>query len=204
MTTAPAPPKPRAVGYVRVSSAAQAAEDKVSLQEQASAISTYCEKAGLELVATYSDIASGTSRQRPEWRKMLQGAEAGAFEHIVCWSSDRLARGGAPMGDLLDAAPASKVTIHTANGTTFDRRYAELLASIARLEKDAFQERAQTGKRGRAKAGRLPVSRAPSGYRMLRADDGRPSGVLEIDPETGPVVGRIFDLARIHRGRAFG
>ena len=178
MTTAPAPPKPRplAVAYIRVSSAKQAEADKTSLAEQASAIAAYCEKAGFDLVKTFQDIASGTSRQRPEWRKMLRGAETGQIENIVCWSGDRLARGGAPMGDLLDAAPASKVTIHTANGTTFDRRYAELLASIARLEKDAFQERAQTGKRGRAKAGRLPLSRTPYGYRMLRADDGRPSG----------------------------
>ena len=161
-TPVPAPPKPRplAVAYVRVSSAKQAEADKTSLSEQAAAIEAYCEKAGLELVATYSDIASGTSRQRPEWLRMLAGAEAQAFEHIVCWSSDRLARGGAPMGDLLDAAPASRIEIHTANGTTFDRRYAELLASIARLERDAFQERATVGRRGRAKAGRLPVARA--------------------------------------------
>jgi DNA invertase Pin-like site-specific DNA recombinase len=80
------------------------------------------------------------------------------------------------MGDLLDAAPSSRVTIHTANGTVFDRRYAELLAAVAKIERDSFQERAQTGKRGRAKAGRLPVSRTPYGYRMVRADDGRPRG----------------------------
>ena len=197
MATAPAPPKPRplAAGYVRVSSAKQAEADKTSLAEQASAIAAYCEKAGLELVKTYSDIASGTSRVRPEWKRLLRSAETGQIEHIVCWSGDRLARGGAPMGDLLDAAPASKVTIHTANGTTFDRRYAELLASIARLERDAFQERATTGKKGRARSGRLPVSRTPYGYHMARTDDGRPSGVLEEDPITAATVRRIFELA---------
>ena len=195
--TTPAPPKPRplAVGYVRVSSQKQASEDKVSLSEQTTAIEAYCEKAGLDLVETFQDVESGTSRVRPEWLRMLAGARAGNFEHLVAWNSDPLARGGAPMGDLLDAAPANSIEIHTANGTTFDRRYAELLASIARLERDAFQERAQTGRRGRARSGRPPVSRTPYGYRMLRADDGRPSGVLEIDPETGPVVGRIFDKA---------
>ena len=176
MTTAPAPPKPRVVAYTRVSSVAQAAEGKVSLSEQSKAIEAYCEKAGLELVQTYSDIASGTSRQRPEWLRMLAAAKAGNFEHLVAWNADRLARGGGPMSDLLDAAPASKVTIHTANGTVFDRRYAELLAAVAKIERDSFQERAQTGKRGRAKAGRLPVSRTPYGYRMVRADDGRPRG----------------------------
>ena len=56
-------------------------------------------------------------------------------------------------------------------------------------------KRAQTGKRGRAKAGRLPVSRTPYGYRMLRADDGRTTGVLEEDPITAATVRRIFELA---------
>ena len=56
-------------------------------------------------------------------------------------------------------------------------------------------ERAQTGKRGRAKAGRLPVSRTPYGYRMLRADDGRTTDVLEEDPITAATVRRIFELA---------
>ena len=193
-TPAPSPPKPRAAGYVRVSSAKQAESDKTSLQEQASAIEAYCEKAGFELIETFQDVESGTSRKRPSWCRMLRGAEAGAFEHIVCWSSDRLARGGAPMGDLLDAAPASKVTIHTCN-STFDRRYAELLSSIARLERDAFQERAQTGRRGRAKAGRLPVARAPFGYLVGRSDDGKPTGLLVEDPITAATVRRIFGLA---------
>ena len=190
MTTVPAPPKPRperaACAYIRVSSVAQAAADKVSLSEQASAISTYCSKAGLELVATYSDVASGTSRRRPEWLRMLAAAEAGTFSHLVAWNADRLARGGGPMSDLLDAAPASKVTIHTANGTIFDRRYAELLASVARIERDSFSERAMVGRRGRAKAGRLPISKAPFGYLVGRSDDGKPTGLLETISKSEP------------------
>ena len=163
MTAAPAPPKPgqRAVAYVRVSSVAQAESDKTSLSEQSEAIESYCREHGLELIETFEDVMSGTSRQRPEWCRMLADAEAGAFSHIVAWSSDRLARGGAPMGDLLESAPASRVEIHTCN-SVFDRKFAELLGAVAKIERDSFQERAQTGKRGRAKAGRLPVSRTPS------------------------------------------
>ena len=196
MTTAPSPPKPRplAAGYVRVSSVAQAAEDKTSLAEQASAIEAYCQERGLELVETFQDVMSGASRKRPSWCRMLRGAEAGAFEHIVGWDASRLARGGSAMGDLLDSVKAHDVQVHTVSGL-FDRKYAELLASISRLERDAFQERAQTGKRGRAKSGRLPISRTPYGYHMVRTDDGRPSGVLEEDPITAATVRRIFDLA---------
>ena len=196
MTTAPAPPKPRplAAGYVRVSSQKQASEDKVSLGEQTTAIEAYCQERGLELVETFQDVMSGASRKRPSWCRMLRGAEAGAFEHIVGWDASRLARGGSAMGDLLDSVKAHDVQVHTVSGL-FDRKYAELLASIARLERDAFQERATTGKKGRARSWRLPVSRTPYGYHMARTDDGRPSGVLEEDPITAATVRRIFELA---------
>ena len=123
MATAPSPPKPRprAVAYVRVSSAAQAEADKTSLSEQKAACEAYCHSNGFDLIQTYQDVESGTSRTRKEWQRMLQGAEAGAFEHLVAWSSDRLARGGGPMSDLLDAAPASRIQIHTCN-SIFDRK----------------------------------------------------------------------------------
>ena len=197
---APARPKPRpqAVAYLRVSSASQAESDKTSLQEQALSVSTYCEKAGLELVQTYSDIASGTSRQRPEWLRMLAAAKAGNFEHLVAWNADRLARGGGPMSDLLDAAPASKVTIHTANGMIFDRRYAELLAAVAKIERQFSGEGADRETRpgqSRAIADRTRAIRLRSG-----ADDGKPTGLLEIDPGTGPVVERIFRLSTEAKG----
>ena len=201
-TPAPAPPKPRplAAGYVRVSSQKQASEDKVSLGEQTTAIEAYCQERGLELVETFQDVMSGASRKRPSWCRMLRGAEAGAFEHIVGWDASRLARGGSAMGDLLDSVKAHDVQVHTVSGL-FDRKYAELLASIARLEKDAFQERAQTGKRGRAKAGRLPLSRTPYGYHMVRTLEGKPTGVLEEDPITAATVRRIFDLAAGPQGK---
>ncbi len=82
MTTA----KRRAVGYTRVSTAAQATEEKVSLDEQGTDIEAYCESKGYELVEIYTDAGySGASKRRPAFQRMLKDARAGAFDVIVAW-----------------------------------------------------------------------------------------------------------------------
>ena len=56
LTTAPPKPRPLAVAYIRVSSSRQAAEDKVSLGEQTTAIEAYCQEHGLELIETFQVV----------------------------------------------------------------------------------------------------------------------------------------------------
>ena len=66
-------PRPRAVGYTRVSTAAQATEEKVSLDEQGTDIETYCESKDYELVEIYTDAGySGASKRRPAFQRMCK------------------------------------------------------------------------------------------------------------------------------------
>ena len=160
----------RAAIYARVSSEAQAEEDRVSLSEQVVEMEAYCEKRGYTIVRRYEDVASGVRRDRPAFRLMQAEARAGALDIVLAWKSDRLARSGSAMGDLLDALEPHRVGIETVSGT-FDKRYAELMASIARLERESIKERTMMGKRGAARAGRIPVGRPLYGYR--RDEDGR-------------------------------
>lgn len=105
---------------------------------------------------------------------MQADARRGDFEIIIGWTADRLARSGSAMGDLLDSIESGKVKIETVRGT-FDKKYAELLASVARMERESIKERFQMGKRGAAKQGRIPCGKPPYGYR--RGSDGRPEVV---------------------------
>ena len=173
--------------YCRVSSQAQAAEDKTSLPEQLAACETYCQDKGITIAGRFTDVASGVSRERPQFRALQAGAAAGDFKVIVCWAADRLARSGSAMGDLLDALAPHGVTVAAVRGT-FDLKYAELLASIARLERQTFVERASMGRRGAAKLGRLPGGRPLYGFR--RGADNKP----EIDEMEAAVVSRLFHL----------
>ena len=179
--------KQRAGLYARVSTSAQAGEDKTSLAEQVSAIEAYCKAHGLTVSARYEDVGSGVDRSRSAFQRLQADARAGALDVVIAWKSDRLARSGSSMGDLLDAVEVHKVEIHTVAGV-FDRRYAELLASIARMERDAILERTALGKVGAARQGKWPAGSLPYGLR--RGADGRP----EIVEAEADVVRRLFDL----------
>ena len=177
----------RAALYSRVSTTAQDTGDKTSLIEQCAAMEVYCESNDLTIAGRFVDVGSGINRDRPQFRLMQAGAVRGDFDAIVAWSSDRLARSGGCMSDLLDATEPHRVSIQTVSGV-FDKRYAELLASIARMERQSILERTSQGKTGAARQGRVPVGKPPLGFR--RGDDGKP----EIVEAEAKAVRRMFEL----------
>ena len=87
-----------------MSTPSQAAEDKVSLSEQREDIERYVAlREGYEIVVWYSDVGSGDSKHRKDFQRMLRDAEAGLFDIILCWRSDRLSRGMFPATALMEA-----------------------------------------------------------------------------------------------------
>ena len=120
----------RAAIYTRVSSEAQALEESVSLAEQARDCEAYAAERGYTIIQRYQDVESGVSRTRPGFQRLQADARAGQFDIIIAWKADRLARSGSAMGDLLDAVEPRRVSIETVVDS-FDKRYAELMASIA-------------------------------------------------------------------------
>ena len=83
----------RAAAYIRVSTERQAEEDKVSLGEQSKDIAAYCLDKGYTVVKEYQDIGSGASKRRQGFQQLLRDTQAGHYDVIVCWKSDRLSRG---------------------------------------------------------------------------------------------------------------
>ena len=173
--------------YTRVSSEAQAAEEAVSLGEQTRDIEAYASERGYSITHRYQDVESGGSRHRPGFQRLQADARAGAFDVVLAWRTDRLSRSGASMGDLLDSTKNHEIGIETVR-EPFDRRYAGLLAEVAAIEREAFAERSAMGKKGAARAGRIPAGRPPYGFR--KAADGRPV----IEEHEAVVVTRMFHL----------
>ena len=177
----------RAAVYTRVSSEQQDTEDKTSLDEQLATCRAYASERGYQVVEEYRETASGTDRKRPLFRQMLDRARHGEIDTIVVWRSDRLGRGIAPAADLLEAVEIHDVQLEAVNDT-IDRRLMGLMASIAGLEREALLERTRAGKRGAAKAGRIPAGQIAYGYR--RGSDGQ----AEVDEYKAAVVRRMFSM----------
>ena len=175
----------RAVIYTRVSSDQQAGEERVSLSEQVRELEEYAAERGYTIIQRYTDVESGASRTRPGFRQMQADARAGRFDLVLAWRTDRLARAGSAMGDLLDSTKKHGIGIETVR-EPFDRRYAGLMAEVAAIEREAFAERSLMGKRGAARAGRIPAGRPLYGYR--KDAEGRPV----VDEHEAVVVSRLF------------
>jgi site-specific DNA recombinase len=175
----------RAALYARVSSKAQAEEDKVSISEQFAEMEAYRERHDYEIVQRYQDVASGATKRRPDFQRMLANARDGLSEVVVCWKPDRLSRGIYPASALMEIVEANQIRLEAVADTIGMKTFA-IYAAVGKIELDNFRERATLGKRGAAKRGRLPVGSVPYGYRI--GEDGRP----EIDPIESPVIQRIF------------
>ena len=97
----------RAAIYSRVSTAEQAEDDKASLNEQERRCREYCQERGYDVVTSYQDIASGTTKKRQRFTDMLRDARQKQFDVIIAWKTDRLARGIYPCSALMEVIEES-------------------------------------------------------------------------------------------------
>ena len=177
----------RAALYARVSSDAQAGEDRTSLQEQMADMKAHCSRKGYTVAETYQDIGSGTSRKRPDFQRMLADGRAGRFDIIVCWKGDRLSRGMYPAAALMEVVDVYQIRLEAVMDA-IDTSNFPMLAAVGKMELDNLRERSRMGKRGAAKRGRVPSGRnLPFGYRS-------DCGVPVIHEEEAQVVRTAFDL----------
>ena len=83
----------RAVGYVRVSSRAQA-EKGESLETQRKAIFAYAVAQGWKLVHIYADegISGANTKKRPEFQQLIKDAESKKFDIVIVHNLSRFSR----------------------------------------------------------------------------------------------------------------
>ena len=177
----------RAAIYARVSDKSQAGEDKTSLVEQTTEMEAHCERRGLDIVERYQEVGRGSTKNRPEFQRMLEDARKGRFDTIVCWKSDRLSRGVFPAAALMEVVEAYRLNLEAVMDS-IDMKTFALMAAVGKMELDNFRERASLGKRGTAKQGRIPIGSLPYGYRI--GDDGK----AEIEDAAAETIRRIFQL----------
>ena len=160
----------RAAIYARISS--DAADEKAGVTRQTTECEQLAERHGLDVTEVYldNDVSAYSGKVRPEFERMLADAQAGQFDHLLVWASDRLYR---RMVDLLritsDLAP--HVRIHAVHGGDVDLESAEgilraqMLGSIAEYESRHKSDRIRAQITQRTNAGTMTASIRPFGWR---------------------------------------
>lgn len=179
----------KAVVYQRVSTDRQAAEG-ISLEAQEAMARERCAKHGWEVVGTYTDVMSGRSSKRPEFMRLLADAERKAFDVVIVYRTDRLARSTLRLLQTVASfqdrgialvSLSEDLDLTTAQG----RAFFQILASFSELESANTGMRVRDAMRHRAMNGGGAIGLTPDGYR-------RGEGGLEPDPARAPIIAEAF------------
>ena len=189
-----------AYGYVRVSSAEQAGDDRTSLDTQRRKVAAVGELAGLRVARIFEEpgVSGGTAlAERPGGRELLVVLRPG--DTVIVAKLDRAFRNAA---DALATAEAWKrrgvdlivadmgTEPVTQNGVS--RMFFGMLALVAEFERERIKERSAEGRAAKRRAGGHIGGDAPFGWRRVGA--GR-AARLERDPEQQAALATIRKLA---------
>jgi DNA invertase Pin-like site-specific DNA recombinase len=101
-------------------------------------------------VKWYRDKATGTTMDRPAWRRLEKAMQAGKVKAIVVWRLDRLGRTAQGLTALFDTLQDRKVGLVSLRegldlSTPAGRLMANVLASVAQYETEVRGERIRAG-----------------------------------------------------------
>ena len=198
-------PTPAAL-YARVSSDRQDVD--LSIAAQLRALRDYAQKNGYIVFREYVDEAeSGRIADRPEFRKMIDAATkpSAPFREILVWKFSRFTRKrehAVAFKSLLRRKGVRVVSItEHADDTPTGKLMEAIIESVDEFYSENLAQEVTRGMREAASRGFWVGSTIPYGYSKVMVKDGakkRPT--LEPDPDTSPVVKRIFDLAEAGKG----
>lgn len=188
-----------AYGYVRVSSAEQAGDDRTSLDTQRRKVAAVAELAGLTVARVFEEpgVSGGTAlAERPGGRELLAALRPG--DTVIVGKLDRAFRNAA---DALATAEAWKrrgvdlivadmgTEPVTQNGVS--RMFFGMLALVAEFERERIKERSAEGRKAKREAGGHIGGSAPFGFRKVGA--GR-AARLEPDPKQQEALATAREL----------
>ncbi len=163
--------KPQRIAlYARVSTEEQA--ERQTVDAQTDYLSRYSDLNDLPIAGIYvDDGVSGTVplEGRPEGRRLLEDARAGAFTSVLITRVDRLARSLAVLMRAHVQFDACGVAVRSAtepfdSATPIGRFLFQLLGSMAELDRASTIERLNRGRDRVARAGKRASGTIPFGY----------------------------------------
>jgi site-specific DNA recombinase len=147
-----------------------------------------------QIVAVYSDDASGASVNRPELQKALRAGRAGLFDTLLVYRVDRFSRSLRDLTTLLDDLDDAGIVFRSATepfdtSTPVGRMLVQMLGVFAEFERETIIDRVIGGMERKASKGLWMGGARPFGYLVDRTLDN-----LVPEPVERGTVKLIFDL----------
>ena len=216
------PKKTKAVGYIRVSTKQQAAEDRLGIEAQKQAIQTYADREGYEIVRWYKDEISGVKENRDALDEILFGVDMDNLgaKAVIAYKSDRIARDIKLYFYYLFVLEKRHIKLLSVTEQFDDDAYGlssifrTLMLFVAEQERKNINARTSGGRRAKAAQGGYAGGKPPYGYRVmgkkLVVDEGEAEMVREIFAyrDLGCCMQEIADLLndkgyRTRKGHCF-
>lgn len=172
-------------------------QDARSIDDQLRLCREHAARAGLgEVVGIYADYGlTGTVlRNRPEALRLLAAARAREIDIVLAEALDRLSRDQEDVAAIYKRCKFAGVAIVTVTEGEIGPLHIGLKGTVNALYSVDLANKVRRGQTGRALAGSAPGGLG-YGYRVVKRYDakGEPvRGLREIDPDTAPIVRRIF------------
>ncbi len=191
----------RAAVYLRKSRADLEDESRGhsdTLTRHQTALMALAERLHLVVGQIYPEVVSGeTIASRPQMQNLLHDLEEGLWDAVLVMEVARLTRGSQiDQGIIANAFKYTHTLIITPDKiyNPYDSADEDMLdfgMFFSRFEWKAINKRQQAGRRASSQEGKYIGSIAPYGYRRQKLT-GEKGWTLIPDPETAPIVQRIF------------
>lgn len=185
----------KAVGYLRVSTQGQAAEDKFGLKEQKAIVEEYAEANGYEIEEWYTDGGiSGIKEDRPAMNALLYGdIQNPPIEAVIVAKSDRIARDMKLYYYYLMLLEKKGIRLISAtepvvnDDTGLGNIYYALMLFVAEQERKNITLRTSMGRKQKSLKGGYVGGRPPYGYMAY-------SHELMLVPQEASIVKLVYSL----------
>lgn len=180
--------------YIRVSTNRQDMEG-YSIPLQKERLIAYCKAKGWVVAGLFIDPGhSGSSLERPNMIRMIDGVKAGKYDVVLVYKLDRLSRSQKDtlflIEDIFMANDVDFVSMQESFDTTtiYGRAMVGILSVFAQMERETITERTLMGRAGRAEEGLWHGGGTdPIGYKYI-------DGALTIDPAEAKQVREVYEL----------
>lgn len=182
------------VGYIRVSTDAQAGDDRFGLETQREQILAYCADHGMQVVKWFADEGESGAKLRPGFDEIVYGESISnpPYEAVVVAKSDRVARDiniyyYYKMLLLKRDLQLISVAEDFGNMGVFSTMLEAFTMCCAQMERENIMKRTSAGRQVKAAQGGYAGGRPPMGYRVE-------NGALVVNEDEAKVVRRVFEL----------
>lgn len=186
--------------YLRVSTS-RSVESNLSIPEQQSRLSQFCEEQGWRITSVYIEAGkSAKTADRPQFKTMLHEAisEARPFQKILIWSTSRFSRSSTDYAiaeRLLTQYGIEVLTI----AQTFSKDATGWVAKgVATLfdqyHSDRSAEDSINARRRMVDDGYWPGGMTPDGYCLIPAPNNARRKVIVVDEDRRAIIERIHSL----------